>query len=364
MGAEIWSSDDGFAVHETSDDGFTGAFVAGTAAAAAAAAGDLLCLKAAGSNNLSAMPDIAQIFDLLQIYSPWIYFHPDEPYLPSSVSWFFDNGALLYSKENPNSPIGIDSAGAALPQGGTNDGAYWLDLPADNTAKQRVKSGNLSAAESYIHVKPVLGGSATDIVFWIFYPFNGPARAKVFISISLGKIGEHVGDWEHVTLRISNFDGKLQRMYFSQHSSGKWVEVADLEFADGGRRPTAYSTLHGHAFYPKAGLVLQGEVEPGIGVRDDTAAGGQRMDAAARAVVAAAEYLGVREPAWLQYMREWGPKVSYDVEKEIGKVEKILPRKMKSGLRRLVSRLPPEMLGEEGPTGPKAKANWNGDEVS
>ena len=36
----------------------------------------------------------------------------------------------------------------------------------------------------------------------------------------LGSIGSHVGDWEHLTFRLSNFSGKLLRVYFSQHSAG------------------------------------------------------------------------------------------------------------------------------------------------
>ncbi|KAG0496917.1 hypothetical protein HPP92_001608 [Vanilla planifolia] len=324
----------------------------------------LLCFK-----NIvdDAMPNLDQITKLLQKYSPWVHFHPDERYLPSSVSWFFNNGALLFSKTDPNGPTPVDPAGRALPQGGTNDGAYWLDLPSDDAEKDRVKAGELSTAEAYVHVKPALGGTATDIVFWLFYPFNGPGRAKVgLINIGLGHIGEHVGDWEHVTLRISNFDGVLKRMYFSQHTSGTWVEATDLVYSTPGQRPAAYATLNGHAFYPKAGLVLQGEVEKGIGIRDDTAEGGQTMNLTARAVIAAAEYLGdgaVAEPAWLQYMRDWGPKVSYDVSKEVDKLVRFLPGKMKRKVRNLVERLPPELFGQEGPTGPKVKASWDGDEV-
>ena len=41
----------------------------------------------------------------------------------------------------------------------------------------------------------------------------------------LGSIGSHVGDWEHLTLRVSNFSGELLRMYFSQHSAGTWVNA-------------------------------------------------------------------------------------------------------------------------------------------
>ncbi|KAL0926798.1 hypothetical protein M5K25_003050 [Dendrobium thyrsiflorum] len=353
--APIWSakSDSPFTVHLS--DSF-GTIVAGKRP-------PLICINKS-LLTAAAMPNLTQITVLIQTYSPWIHFHPKEPYLPSSVSWFFNNGALLYTNSSPNNPARIDQPGTNLPQGGTNDGAYWLDLPPDAASQNIVKAGSLPSAEAYIHIKPTLGGTATDIVFWLFYPFNGPARAKVeFLDIALGRIGEHVGDWEHVTQRFSNFDGEMKQMYFSEHSSGKWVDPKELEYTPaGGRRPAAYPTLHGHAFYPKAGLVLLGEMENGIGIMDETAEGGAVMDAAANSVVVSAEYLGVKEPAWLQYMREWGPKVSYDVDKELEKVMRFLPGKMKRALGDLVSRLPKEVLGEEGPTGPKEKASWNGDE--
>lgn len=315
--------------------------------------------------TLASTPNLTQINALIQTHAPWFYFHPNEPYLPSSVPWFFNNGALLYTNSTPISHVPIDPAGDILPQGGRNDGGYWIDLPVDSSAQQIIKAGNLSSARAYIHVKPATGIASTDIVFWLFYPFNGAAKARVgLFSVGLGRLGEHVGDWEHVTQRFSNFDGGLKEMYFSQHSSGSWVDAADLEYVAGGIRPAAYATLHGHAFYPKAGLVLKGEVERGIGLMDLTAKGGLAMDAAEVAdVVSAAGYLGVEEPPWLQYMREWGPKVEYDEAKEMEKAVRFLPGKLKTAVRNLVKKLPPELLGEEGPTGPKEKASWNGDEA-
>ncbi|KAG2245645.1 hypothetical protein Bca52824_085273 [Brassica carinata] len=63
---------------------------------------------------------------------------------------------------------------------------------------------------------------------------------------------------------------------------------------------------------------------------------------------ALAEYLGtgggVAEPCWLQYMREWGPLVEFSIEN-------------------IVDLFPIALYGEEGPTGPKEKDNWEGDEL-
>ncbi|KAI9104223.1 hypothetical protein K1719_023059 [Acacia pycnantha] len=81
--------------------------------------------------------------------------------------------------------------------------------------------------------------------------------------------------------------------------------------------------------------------------------------------VVSAEYLGseIVEPPWLNYFREWGPKISYNVAEQLKKVQKWLPGKLKKLLENMASSLPSEVLDQERPTGPKVKNCWNGDEV-
>ncbi|GLJ33937.1 hypothetical protein SUGI_0682760, partial [Cryptomeria japonica] len=83
-----------------------------------------------------------------------------------------------------------------------DDGISLLDLPKDGAAASRVKQKDLQSAEAYVHVKPMLVGTFSDIAMWLFYPFNGPRSLKVqlFYNLSLGKIGQHLVDWEHFTL--------------------------------------------------------------------------------------------------------------------------------------------------------------------
>lgn len=324
---------------------------------------NVACLKNCDS-SLHAMPNLNQIHCLINHFGPTVYFHPDEVYMPSSVSWFFKNGALLYrSGKDKGEPI--NSLGSNLPRGGSNDGEFWIGLPNNsNDDDNTIKRGNIDSAELYIHVKPALGGTFTDIVMWVFCPFNGPATLKVgLISIPMNKIGEHVGDWEHFTLRISNFTGELWSVYFSQHSGGEWIEASELEFIEG-NRPIVYSSKGGHASFPHPGSYIRGSSKLGIGVRNDAAKSKYYVDSSIKYKVIAAEYLGngVDEPYWLEYMREWGPTVVYDSRSELDKIINLLPPFVRFSVENLFDLFPTEIYGEEGPTGPKEKNNWSGDE--
>lgn len=322
----------------------------------------LACLKNNKFDTFSSMPNLSQIQALFEQYSPIIYFHPKEKYLPSSVNWYFANGALLYQKGEESNPSPIEPNGSNLPQDGSNDGAYWLDLPIDEKEKERVIKGDLLSSEVYLHIKPMLGATFTDIAVWIFHPFNGPGTAKLgLIDLPFSKIGEHVGDWEHVTLRISNFNGVLHKAYFSEHSGGTWLDAPLLEFHKDSNKVVAYSSLNGHAIFPKPGLVLQGVGD--IGIRNDTAKSNLVLDCGKNYSIVAAENLEIIAPAWLNYTREWGPKLSYALGDEVNKILGSLKGNLKDAFEKLVEVLPNEVYGEEGPTGPKMKGNWNADEV-
>ncbi|XP_024995178.1 uncharacterized protein LOC112528391 [Cynara cardunculus var. scolymus] len=322
------------------------------------------CLK---NNNFdsvssSSMPNLPQIETLIQEYSPRIYFHPSETYLPSSTTWYFSNGVLLYHIGDESNPIPVETTGSNLPQGGSNDGTYWLDLPINETERDRVKKGDLQTCEAYIHIKPMLGGTFTDIAIWFFYPFNGPATAKLgFIDVPLGRIGEHIGDWEHMTLRISNFNGGLYRVYFAQHSGGMWVDTPSLEFQNGTNKLVGYSSLHGHASYPTPGLVVQGTNV--VGLRNDTAKSDMFLDVGTKYSIMAADYItSVIEPPWLNYTRKWGPKITYEIGIELEKLQDSTSGIVESAIEGLMEVLPSEIYEEDGPTGPKMKEYWDGDE--
>ncbi|CAH9085484.1 unnamed protein product [Cuscuta epithymum] len=307
------------------------------------------CLRNANQNfSCAAMPSKSQIQALMEAYGPLFYFHPNEKFLPSSVEWFFQNGALLRWKNGSSSEGGVPVwlNGSNLPLNGTG---YWLDLPANATEKQRVKKGDVENATTYVHVKSLFGGTFTDMAVWVFYPFNGPAFVKIGKeTISLETIGEHTGDWEHVTLRINNFDGALESVFFSQHAGGVWVKASQLEFWNGTNKPVVYASLHGHAAYPKAGENLLGSGL--VKIKNAAAIGKVSMDTGLNFTLLSAECLGddaVVEPNWLNSSLAWGPTVIYAIAKE---------------LKFLQHKLPPELMHEQGPCSPKLKESWSLDE--
>lgn len=319
------------------------------------------CLKNFDS-SLRAMPNLEQIHAVINHYGPTVFFHPQETYLPSSVPWFFKNGATLYKKGERVGEV-IDSKGSILPTGGGNDGEYWIDLP-DDDRNDIVKEGDIESAELYVHVKPAMGGTFTDFAMWVFCPFNGPATLRIgFASFPFSKVGQHVGDWEHFTLRVCNFTGELLSIYLSQHSGGEWVDAHNLEYIHG-NKAVIYASKNGHASYAHSGTYLQGSPALGIGIRNDADRSKFFVDSSVKYQIVAAEYLGdaVVEPSWLQYMREWGPKITYNGRSELDKILKYIPVNLRFSVENIFDKLPTELYGEEGPTGPKEKNNWVGDE--
>nr|GEV27427.1 hypothetical protein [Tanacetum cinerariifolium] len=157
----------------------------------------------------------------------------------------------------------------------------------------------------YIHAKPGVTGTYTDVVIWLYYPFNGPSKLKLGpFTIKLGKAGEHVSDWEHMRLRVDNFSGCLSKIYLSQHGKGKWVPADDFEYIYG--RPVVYAALHDHAHYNAPNIV---------GPVDEAAKSDRVFDILATPSsyeIVSLDYGDgyVIPPPWSDYKGKWGPAIN------------------------------------------------------
>lgn len=291
-----------------------------------------------------------QIRSTITEHAPILYFESKEKYLPSSVDWFLERATLAWkdgrSIEHP--------AAAQLPKVGSDDGSAWLTLPEQH------RGGDLSTARALVHCKLYADQTYTDLQFWSFYPFNGPGTIEFFTKlIEVSPIGEHTGDWEHFTLRVDNATGKPVKAYLSEHDSGKWIVADELEEHNG--RKALYSSRNGHATYRDQGSNISDSFVIG-GLANITDNQGQSLDTSKMYSIIAADIINGKTPAglpdwapqepdWLDYPHRWGPHLQHDVPSSLEKIIHLLPENVKDVL-----------TNENGPTTPKHKSSWYGDE--
>jgi hypothetical protein len=318
----------------------------------------------------------------IETYGPVLKFHPNEIFNMCSIEAFLQH-AKLHDK-NTGTEINHPTV-AQLPTGTSRDGRYWLIL------EDGYKGGDLTTAKAYVRAYWTPGMSWTDLQFWFFYAYNGPATAHInglaFDSIvhsgnpNLAPLGEHFGDWECCMIRVDNSSKQMIRAWLSQHSSGQTFESADLHQFQrvNGQQIVVYSSLNGHAVYAHPGSNYSEHrkyPDPGIPagieffLRNDTADGGRSLDCAKNYQIISAEWLGsdFPEPQWVNYPYRWGPEgtvihmnpntVSEVLYSVLGWLS-ILPN---SSIKVIASYILWVFVRDDvnGPDGPKYKSTWTG----
>jgi Vacuolar protein sorting-associated protein 62 len=268
----------------------------------------------------------ADIDTAIQKFGPVIKIHPNERYKPCSIEWFLTYCTLIDAKTGVKTPRPTVSQ---LPQGFSDAKRYSFQV--DDAAKP----GDLSTAKAYVHVFWEQGMTVTDLQFWLFSGFNGPATAHV-VGLSfdapvhsgdpdLSPLGDHWADWEYVTLRIDNKSKELIAICLSQHGTGHWTPQSDInktfQMSDG-THPIVYASLNGHANYPSVGpnymqyhkfpspLAIPAGLE--FSLHNDTADGGDTFHTSTNHLVVSASFLTGADAypnvPWVRYSYRWGPE--------------------------------------------------------
>lgn len=197
--------------------------------------------------------------EALVTHAPRVWFPSDEEYFPSSVEFAFP-----FMTRFPD-----------------GEGNHWirstavLDSPSDTLA---FFAGELDAAPVYAYYADK-GSQIVDLVYFFYYPYN---RGKEVVDTIWGN---HVGDWEHITVRtMRGADDVLTpvQVYLSAHSFGGVYEWAEVERHQD-THPVVYSAWGSHGLWSSPGAhVYQTIGEEVLGVcvtlvcadlTDDTAAG-------------------------------------------------------------------------------------------
>jgi hypothetical protein len=183
------------------------------------------------------------MIDLIIKYAPVIYMHSNEKHMPSSVEWFIERCRLV-SLAN----------GTVLAETATQDvmAEYKTNsmLVLKDKAHYRGEySVLLNHTPMYVHYK-IVENAKGDVTGWEinycqFYPYN---------SSILG-IGDHEGDWEHMTVRVNAHTRGLEGVRYSNHTQaeGMWVPANRVPLTAEGQI-IAYAAIGGHGLWPTPGI--------------------------------------------------------------------------------------------------------------
>lgn len=193
--------------------------------------------------------------EVAKAYAPRIFMHPQEEWFPSSVSFFLQHVTKQGNRYVTNDPL-------ESPSSWDWKGAFG-------------QKSNLRSVPVYAFVmdnKREGGQAFTDIAYFTFYPYN---RGKEVIKT---KWGNHVGDWEHVTIRFRQEGNTYTpiKVSFSLHDTNKVLNWGDGAIQMQGNHLVAYEAHGSHGMYPTAGHHIYKTVNAvikKIELADDTGAG-------------------------------------------------------------------------------------------
>lgn len=348
---------------------------------------------------MSKPQNLNDLNNLIKQHAPIFYLNPREQYKLATVEYFLENANLIKVEDNStvkSHPLTADD----LPTASDDREKYQLALKDDTPS---TRAGNPGQAKVYVNAKGV-DDSHIDLQFWFFYAYNGPGTIFMGAEITRPDVklkfwksgmktekangsaladpmGEHEGDWEHITLRIDTGSNAVTKVYFSQHSGGVWKDWSELSDKEDGRL-VVYSSLNGHASYPQGNSDNMSEyhkwgalgqyLEFGLVNATDK---GDRFDLSNIFELVAVDWNlnegEVTEPKWLNFLGRWGASktstLSDDAIERIGKMilggiagaALSLPG-VGSGIKSAIQHF--AKMDEDGPTAPKLKGSWSGAE--
>ena len=230
-----------------------------------------------GTAGVSHAQGPAVSLAVIQQYAPTIYLHPDDNNHPMAVEEFLSENSMLDQSGNILKS-GLTPADLATYSSSTN----YLRFTNNTfpTASNEFESGDAivpgasagtGQSNAPVYVKTIDSGSYIDLKYYMFYGINGFQTFQAGIIVDFvtrpylfdwANFALHEGDWEHVTVRISEDTTKLLGVFYSQHGKAIWVPNPALD----GTHPVVYSAWNSHANFPTAGIEIDDVIlnSPGV----------------------------------------------------------------------------------------------------
>lgn len=168
--------------------------------------------------------------ELLRTYAPRIWWAEGEEYFASTIETAMENMSRVMT-DNGYSYIIED-----------------LDSPS---YKCDYLYGSLTDCKCYAFATEKSGGYL-DLSYYVFTPYN---KAKEVVGF---QFGNHIGDWEHVTVRLMKYEESSHTYYrpiivdYSAHNFKNYASWDEVEKIDE-THPIAYTALGSHGMWQKAG---------------------------------------------------------------------------------------------------------------
>jgi hypothetical protein len=199
--------------------------------------------------------------------APKIYLHPGERFYPSSLEYYFPNVNLINYKGQK-----VAASVQKVPLRPTNfarKSSFPVHFLVSKQKLDHDSSINLAffrgqnPSKVSVPVYTIFSKKSetiTDIVYFLFYPYNRGKRACVGTYTKLGCIGgystfrNHVADWEHMTIRLEK--NRPSKIFLAYHNKGKVFDKDSpnnqaIEFR--GTHPIVYSAGGSHGLHEKPG---------------------------------------------------------------------------------------------------------------
>jgi hypothetical protein len=200
---------------------------------------------------------------VIQQYAPSIYLNAYDNNHPASVDSFFAQSILL----GPNGNTIASTVTPAVLAANTPFGNYMT--PTNGvfpSSSNDFESGspitsignNTGLSTAPVYVKTIDNGNSIDLKYYLFYTWNGfqGFQAGVITDFvtqpyyfNWASFALHYGDWEHVTVRISEDTTTLLGVFYSEHGDAAFVANPSMD----GTHPIVYSGWNSHANYPTSG---------------------------------------------------------------------------------------------------------------
>eukprot|EP00092_Neocalanus_flemingeri_P017694 GFUD01019140.1.p1 GENE.GFUD01019140.1~~GFUD01019140.1.p1 ORF type:complete len:354 (+),score=85.06 GFUD01019140.1:245-1306(+) len=172
---------------------------------------------------------------LVTKWAPRVWLHPEEPFYPSTVDFYLENMQVRNGEEGVEqpSPLAPDTLATGEETAGWHLNTV-KDMECVNCFEDFFSGQPQDQVPSYTFVTEHKDSCNTvDVTYTLFYPFN--YGKDVCLGIESGSscvgswrtFGNHVGDWEHVSLRLQG--GQPTKIYVGVHSFGAWYDWVPAE---------------------------------------------------------------------------------------------------------------------------------------